>query len=436
MTLPLLAAGHADPVGDLALHLAIVLAAARLGGYVARRLGQPPVLGELVVGVLLGNLAFTGLGLFDAIKGDQWLALVAGLGVLVLLFEVGIESTVRQMLQVGASAALVAFLGVAAPFGLGWGLGVLLLPQHGTLFHAFLGATLCATSIGITARVLKDLDLSASKEARVVLGAAVLDDVLGLVVLAVVVGAASAATGASSTAAGASSTAIGAAGGLDMAALGWVLLKAFLFLAGAVVLGLHMSPWLYAFASRLRMEGLLLTLCLAFCFLMAWIAHFIGLAPIVGAFAAGLILVDTEYEEGGRRHTLEEQVRPIATVLGPLFFVLMGMKTDLGALLRPEVLGVALLLTLVAVAGKAVAGLGVLERGVSRLGVGIGMVPRGEVGLVFAGVGAQLVVDGRPLLDGGTFAAIVLMVVLTTLITPPALRWVLARRQADPAAEA
>src|SRR5690242_43351 len=187
------AGAHVDPVASVVLHLAVILVAAKLGGEVATRVGQPAVLGELLAGVALGNASLLGAGVLDALKTDPALDLLSGLGVLLLLFEVGLESTVRDMLRVGPSALLVALLGVAAPFGLGWGVGRLLVPGAGPYVHAFLGAALSATSVGITARVLQDLGRSQTAEARVILGAAVIDDVLGLVILAVVSGVVAAA---------------------------------------------------------------------------------------------------------------------------------------------------------------------------------------------------------------------------------------------------
>ncbi|MGH7645678.1 MAG: cation:proton antiporter, partial [Gemmatimonadales bacterium] len=188
--LPMLsAATPADGVAPVILALAVILAGAKLGGDLATRLGQPAVLGELVAGVLLGNAHLLGVPWFRAIASNATVDVLAQLGVLILLFQVGLESTVRDMMKVGLPALLVAVLGVVTPFALGWGVGAWLLPEHSPYAHAFLGATLTATSVGITARVLSDLGKSRSREARVILGAAVVDDVLGLVILAIVGGA-------------------------------------------------------------------------------------------------------------------------------------------------------------------------------------------------------------------------------------------------------
>ena len=406
--------GHIDPVASVVLSLALILLAAKLGGELATRLGQPAVLGEILAGVLLGNLTLVGFSGLERIKTDVFVDMLARIGVLVLLFEVGLESTVGQMLKVGGSALLVAVLGVAAPFALGWGVGAWLLPGASSYVHAFLGATLTATSVGITARVLKDLGRSKGNEARVILGAAVIDDVLGLVILAVVGGVIAAAD---------------QGGSVSFAEIGTILGKASGFLVGSLVLGVFLSPRLFAVASRLKSRGVLLALGLALCFVLSWLANAIGLAPIVGAFAAGLILEDVHYSDFVDRgeHSLEELIHPISSFLVPIFFVLMGMRTNLRSFAQPGVLGLAAALTLVAIVGKQVCSLGVLGKGIDRLSVGIGMVPRGEVGLIFANIGLTLSIGGAPIIDQATYSAVVVMVIVTTMATPPALKWSLHR---------
>ena len=265
--------------------------------------------------------------------------------------------------------------------------------------------------------VLQDLGRSQTPEARIILGAAVIDDVLGLVILAVVGGVIAAA---------------GQGGTLSGWSVGVIMGKATLFLAGSLAIGVALSPRVFRLGARLRTRGVLLTMGLAFCFFLSWLAGAIGLAPIVGAFAAGLILEDVHYQEFVDRgeHGLEELVKPIGAFLVPVFFVLMGMRTDLRSFGDPAVLGLAGALTLAAILGKQVCAAGVLGRGLDRLTVGIGMVPRGEVGLIFANVGLSLQLDGRPLLAPSMYSALVIVVIVTTLVTPPALRWSLGRRPA------
>ena len=405
---------HADPVAGVVLALAVILVGAKLGGDLAVRIGQPAVLGELVIGVLLGNLDLFGATWFRGLAADPTIGILAQLGVVLLLFQVGLESTVRDMLRVGVPSFLVATLGVIAPFALGWGVGALLLPHETWYAHAFLGATLTATSVGITARVLADLGKGATPEARVIGGAAVIDDVMGLVILAVVAG-----------------IIIGVDRGqpLSLAQTGLVLAKATLFLVGALGLGVYLSPRLFALASRLRGQDVLLAVALAVCFVLAYLASAIGLAAIVGAYAAGLILEDVhfrEFTERGERH-LRDLVAPIASFLVPVFFVLMGLKVDLRAFAHPEVLGLAALLIVAAIAGKQACALGAVGGGLDRLSVGIGMIPRGEVGLIFASIGSTLTIAGQPVVSPPVFAAVVIMVVVTTLVTPPALSWSLGR---------
>ena len=304
-------AGHIDPVGNVALALVIILIVAKLGGDLAVRLGQPAVLGELIGGILVGTLPLLGFSGLEWIKTDPHIEILARIGVLILLFEIGLESTIGQMWKVGPSSLLVAILGVVTPFALGWGVGVWILPEQGSYVHAFLGATLTATSVGIAARVLKDLGRSQSNEARVVLGAAVIDDVLGLVILAVVTGIITAANRGGAIAAG---------------EIVLTLIKALGFLVGALVLGVLFSKRLFFLASKLREHGVLLATGLVFCFFLSWLSGLIGLAPIVGAFAAGLILEDVHYRDfvDQGEHGLEDLIRPISSFLVPIFFVLMG----------------------------------------------------------------------------------------------------------------
>jgi Kef-type K+ transport system membrane component KefB len=267
--------------------------------------------------------------------------------------------------------------------------------------------------VGITARVLKDLNASQSNEARVILGAAVIDDVLGLVVLAIIAGVIEAAA---------------RGGALEASGIALIVAKAFVFLVGAIAIGAYLSPLVFRHALVLRAKGVVLALSLAFCFGLSWLAGLAGLAPIVGAFAAGLVLEDVHFEDHLKRgeHPLHESLHALSGLLVPVFFVRMGMMVDVSAFLRPSVLGFAVVLTLAAMVGKWACGL-VTPRGVSRLSVGIGMMPRGEVGLIFAGIGAGLVLDGHPVVGADTYAAAVFMVVLTTMATPPLLLWSLRR---------
>ncbi len=409
-------AAGADPSLPLLGYLAVILLFARVLGHVAIILGQPAVLGELVAGVILGALARGGVPGLDGIGQDPFVDMLARLGVLLLLFEVGLESTIRDMLKVGLPSVLVATLGVVVPFALGWGVGAWLLPEHTAYVHAFLGATLCATSVGITARVLGDLGRSRTPEARIILGAAVVDDVLGLVILAIVSGVIQSA---------------GSGQPLAWGPLLGLVGKTAAFLVIGVTVGSFLSPRAFRVAARLRGPGILVGVSLAFCFLMSLLAGRAGLAPIVGAFVAGLILEPVHYEVLTRQgeQDLEHLLRPIAAFLVPVFFVRMGMDVDLSTLLDPGALVLALVLSLAAILGKQACSLGVWQPGLDRLAIGIGMIPRGEVGLVFASIGLGLKIGDERIIDPTTYSAIVIMVMLTTLVTPPALTWAFRRRR-------
>ena len=411
---PVFAADGAAPsegtIPTLIAALALILMVAKLGGHLATKIGQPAVLGELAGGVILGNLALVGVSWFDYLKSDPSVDLLANLGVILLLFQVGLESTIAQMLSVGLSSFLVATFGVIGPFILGFGVGAWLLPDESFYAQLFLGATLTATSVGITARVLKDLGKSQTDEARIILGAAVIDDVQGLVILAVMTGVIASANGGSA---------------LSYGAIGLVVAKASIFLFGSLALGAWLSPRLFSLASKLEATGVLLALGLAFCFFLAWLAAKIGLAPIVGAFAAGLVLEDLHYRSFVDRgeHSLEELVQPIAAFLVPIFFVTMGARTDLSGFGNVGVLGLAAALTVAAIIGKQMCSFGVVGRGLDRLSIGVGMIPRGEVGLIFANIGLTLRVGGAPVVDQSVFSAVVVMVMITTILTPPSLKW-------------
>ena len=420
------AAHHLDPT--VLIGVAVMLIVAKIGGEIFERLKQPAVLGELFAGIVLGNLVVFGFTTAEPLKTNDTIAALAELGVIILLFEVGLESDLKEMMEVGWSSLLVAVVGVVAPFFLGWSVSSYFLPNEPQLIHVFIGATLCATSVGITARVFKDLGKLATREARIILGAAVIDDVLGLLILAIVSGAIRAA----------------ARGGvLSIMEVVWIAVTSVLFLIGSIVIGHFLMPRLLRGAGRLETRGVLLTFAISMCLIVAWAAGVVGLAPIVGAFAAGLVLDEVHYRpKGGRtERDLHDLLQPVSTVLVPIFFVLMGLKVDVRLFARLDILGFAAALTIAAILGKQVCGLAVLERGINRISVGLGMIPRGEVGLIFAGIGATLMLPSatganEPVISPVTFGAVVIMVIITTLVTPPSLKWSLGRkRRASPKRE-
>ena len=417
MVLNVLAAAASEEQGRILIALAFVLVGARLFGALLERLRQPTVLGELLFGVLLGNLALAGGPSLAALTSSETFAILAELGAILLLFEVGLESTPKEMAAVGLPASVVAVVGIVAPMALGYGTSWLMQPGESWMAHAFIGAMLAATSVGITARVLQEAGAIRTPAARVILGAAVIDDVLGLIVLAVI----------------SSVIRTAASGGvLDAAAIALIVIKAFGFLTLAVVVGSWLSPRVFRHALALETRGIVMALSLGLCFALAWLAAEAGLAPIVGAFAAGLVLEEVHFEphvERGER-PLHESLHALTGLLVPVFFVRMGMLVDVSSFLSPAVLGFASLLTVAALVGKWACGL-VVPRGVSGFTVGLGMMPRGEVGLIFAGIGAALVLDSHPVVSPDTYAAAVFMVVVTTTATPPLLLWSLRRDAAS-----
>jgi len=392
------------PTTFLALALILVLATA--GGEAAVRLGQPAVLGELLVGIALGNAHLFGIHALEGIAQDESIGLLAQMGVVLLMFSVGLDATVGQMLRIGPSAALVAITGIAASFALGWLVAALILPAAGRPVHAMLGALLCSTSVGVTTRVMQELGRSATPEARIILAAAVLDDVVGLAIISVVSKIAQAA-GLSSF-----GTLIGHFG------------KAAALLVGALILGGVLAGPVFRLAARLQTQGVLLAAGLALCFVSAWFSSVIGLASIVGAFAAGLILEPAhsrKFVERGEP-SLNVLLKPIAGFLVPIFFVVTGMRTDLRSLLAPGALGLTAALIAAAILGKLACAIAVRGR-VDRVAVGIGMIPRGEIQLLFAGA----------LADRRIFSAVVAMVLVTAVVAPAALKARLRPRLAAPA---
>jgi len=321
--------------------------------------------------------------------------------VILLLFVVGLETDVRDMIRVGPQALKVAGVGMVVPLILGILCGYTMLPLATFPTYLFIGATLCATSVGISARVFKDLRRLGSSEAKLVLGAAVIDDILGLVVLTVVSGIAS-------------------QGVFELIPLVKIILITAVFLGVVIWYGEAIARVLIENLAFLEPKRRFL-IPLTVCFLLSWLAGEIGLATIVGAFAAGLILRDEHYAEPGA--PIREQIHPIESLFAPVFFVLMGLQVDLSAFLHPSVFFLALVLCVAAVAGKMACAL-VTDKKIDGIMVAIGMIPRGEVGLIFAGVGRTLDV-----LDDDLFAAIVIMVIFTTLITPVALRWAIEKNQ-------
>jgi Kef-type K+ transport system membrane component KefB len=370
-------------LGPLLLALAALILGTKLLAELSQRFGQPAVLGELLAGVLLGKSVF---GLVDA--ADPVLFALAELGVLILLFEIGLHTDVRSLRKVGGQAVTVALVGVVVPFVGGYFVALSL--GFNTIEALVAGSALTATSIGISARVLRDIGKLDTPEGQVVLGAAVLDDLLGLIILSVV----------SVLVAGEAVTVLGVTRIAGLA-LGFVVIA---FLAGS-----YFVPPIFRVVERLRTTGALGLIALAFALVLATIAKASGSAMIVGALAAGLVLHDTP-----QRRDIEASLAPLGYFFVPIFFAVVGASVDLAALADARALQVGVLLTIVGVLGKLVTGWAPRPFDGNRMLIGVAMIPRGEVGLIFAQVAL-----GSGAIAGGEFGAIMMMVVVTTLITPP-----------------
>ena len=415
-------------LASVLLSLVVIYLASKIGGELSNRVGLPPVLGELVGGVIVGVSALdllvfpegggnasnsvimnfiqatAGLNQQEAVATfaaqSEVISVLAELGVVILLFEIGLESNLKELMAVGIQATVVAVVGVAVPFAAGT-VGLMTFFGISAVPAIFAGAALTATSIGITSKVLSELGSLSSKEGQIILGAAVIDDVLGIIVLAVV-------------------ASLAKTGEIDVTNVIYLIISATGFLLGAVLLGNVFNKSFVAVVERLKTRGGLVIPALIFAFVMAYLAAAIHLEAILGAFAAGLVLDETD-----KRRELEKQVVPIADMLVPIFFVTVGAKTDLGVLnpaipSNREGLAIASFLIAIAIVGKVVTGLAVFgQPGINRLAIGVGMIPRGEVGLVFAGVGSASGALSKPL-----EAAIIMMVILTTFLAPPLLRFV------------
>ncbi len=421
--------------------VSLVVVLAKIAGSIAEKFNQVSVLGELLLGVLLGIPVLFGIYFFDNFKTDELVLLFSEFAVILLLFQTGLESDLHKMSKVGVPAMLVAVIGVIAPFLLGmYVVGPWLMPGLSTNAYLFLGATLTATSVGITARVFKDLKMLQSRNSQIVLGAAVIDDVLGLLILAVV-------------------AAMVTAGHVSAGQVAWIASKAIVFLGLSIALGRVLAPHIGTVLSKVRADiGMKMAMALLFCLGYAYLATLVGLAPIVGAFAAGLLLdpvhfhrfrsprlirdIESSIEkcqeqdtkaclleavEKHRHRHIEDLIEGIAQWIVPVFFVITGLQVNLSVLANVNVLLVALGLTVAAIIGKLVAGFAA-GKGTSWLAVGVGMIPRGEVGLIFANVGKALGV-----VNDEAFAAIVIMIIITTIFTPMVLPMVARMNSKKPA---
>lgn len=438
---------HFDPVSSIVFWVTFIYCLSIIGQYFAKRFHQPPVLGELMMGVLFGNMGYflhipeitflrEGSGIFeilpdllsgnsvshavvsfisqsqdvlfiqnalqsahgaDLIKIAYVLDVFSRYGLIYLLFMVGLETSWHDLRQVGRPAFQVATIGVLAPIALGMGMLHFFFPHYS--FHAqlFVAATLSATSVGITARVLKDLKKIRTREAKIILGAAMIDDVLGLLILAIV-------------------SSIVLQGHLSPWLLLQIIISSALFFVLALRLGPSFIRILIRCASFLEPWEAKLVISFVFLMLLSWVASLLQLSSIIGAFTAGLILDDELFLQAGQKTQgpkIKELMGPLQFLLAPLFFFIMGVQVKIESFTSWQVLSLALLLTAIAILGKLMGGWGANKK-CQRLFIGIGMLPRGEVGLIFASMGRSLGVVSEEM-----YTAIIVMVILTTVIAPP-----------------
>lgn len=445
---------HSDPIAPVILGVTGILFFAMIGRFGARKLGFPSVLGELTMGIILGNLAYyfhydlimvlrEGTAMFDTMgnllmgetleasclkavgnecavpileilrgpHGNEILQVAhtvdvfSRYGVIFLLFLVGLETSIDEMRRVGPDSSRVAIIGVLLPFLLGILASTLLIEDVELHTSLFLGATLAATSVGITAMVLQELDMQQTDLARIILGAAVFDDVLGLLMLAIVSG-------------------IVVTGSIDIFHIAQIIVLATLFLVAAMILGPYVIRLIVKLFRRLDIIEAKMFASYLFVMVLAWMANLSGLATIIGAFTAGLILQDAYFDhwnkDGKCPVTIKDLIMPLEVIMVPIFFVLMGIQVKLETFLQPDILMLAGGLLIAAIIGKIVSGYGACVK--NRLAIGIGMMPRGEVGLIFAAMGKTLGV-----IDDALFSAVVLMVIVTTLMAPPLFKLSLKR---------
>ncbi len=441
---------HADPIAPVILGVTGILFFAVLGRFAARYFKQPSVLGELLMGILIGNVGYWlsldfievlrqgpaifemvdltlsgeplpaaavhALGQNDSVKilgilqgpGGAALTQVAHTvdvfsryGVIFMLFLIGLETSLKEMREVGGPSLRVAIVGVVAPFILGFMAARVLMPELAIDVDLFVAATLGATSVGITARVMTELHVMHCRESRVILGAAVIDDILGLVMLAIVSG-------------------IIVSGEFELLGTLKIIGLAMLFLWISFKVGPYFLKFAIKMVRHLDIGEAKMFISFLFVMVLAWTANLVGLATIIGAFAAGMILHDAYFTHWGElrdhRVSIKDLISPLEVILVPIFFVLMGVQVKLETMVDINVIMMAVGLTIAAIIGKFVSGYAA-GKGIRSIPVGVGMVPRGEVGLVFASIGKSLNVINDEL-----FSALVIMVIITTLVTPPALK--------------
>jgi len=413
------------------LSLAILLIAAKLGGII-EKFGLPGVLGEMAAGILLSTLGFLGLGIIDNLRKDQIIMFLAEFGAVILLFQIGLESNIKELVKVGGRAGIIAIIGAFLPFVLSsFFLTPLLFPESTLITRLFIGATLVATSVSITVSVYHSLHETKTRAFKTFLGATLIDDILGLLMLAIV-------------------SAMAAGGDVSISTIAALTAKAIAFIGFSIILGVKLAPFFSNLFSKIHTgTGMKMGIAISLALAYAYTATLVGLAPTVGAFAAGLILdsvvfknfdqpeiakdlaslkqLDTKTSKKIKRiiykHSkshVDELIRTLSLIFSPIFFVYIGLQVDIRSLLNPSLYFYSLLFAAVAIAGKVFAGIAAKGSIWEKILVGMSMVPRGEVGLIFAATGKAL-----GALSSDTFSMVVVVILITTFFAPPLVKHLL-----------
>lgn len=383
-------------ITQILFDLFLIFLSAKIMGEIFEQLHQPAVIGEILAGIIIGPYVL------NLISPSEINEVLAEIGVIILLFTVGLQTGIDEILRVGRRAMLVATLGVIFPFVFGY-LYTLFI-DHNTIEAMFIGAAMVATSVGITARVLSDLKMIDSEIAKVILAAAVIDDILGMMVLAVVTGAGQ--------------------GTVSYLKIGIVLLEVIGFVLFLIFIGQKLTrQYIVPRVANFRVRNAVFALAIVFCLGLSALASYIEIAAIVGAFMAGMALSEFNY-----KFQLAAKAESLFDFLVPFFFVVLGTKVDLSVFGRTEIWVAALLITTFAILGKLIGcGLAALKMGFkSAVTVGVGMVPRGEVGMIIAAVGLS-----SQAISADLYAVVIFMVMVTTVITPPILKKLLLQKPVE-----
>ncbi|HEX9913248.1 MAG TPA: cation:proton antiporter [candidate division Zixibacteria bacterium] len=384
-----------ENITQILFSLFLIFASAKLLGEVFERFKQSAVIGEILAGVILGPQVLNLIGTSEIFP------VLAEIGVIILLFTVGLQTKLEEIIKVGTTSLIVAFLGVAFPFIFGY-LYTLII-NHTTIEAMFIGAAMVATSVGITARVFADLGIVETRVARVILSAAVIDDVIGLLVLAIVTGVGK--------------------GTLSFVKIGLITLEAVGFIIFLIIIGRRVVHRMVPRVASFRTKDAVFSLAILFCLFLSVVASYIDLAAIVGAFLAGMVLSGLNLE-----YNLSIKTESLYNFLVPFFFVILGSWIDLSIFSQPALLWAALVITLFAILGKLLGcGLGALNLGKKEaFMVGFGMVPRGEVGMIIASIGLSM-----QAITSDLYTVIIFMVMATTFITPPILRRLVIKERGE-----